>query len=294
MANIRNRLTISVAQLEIELFNKERNVDKIEKMAELAKNEFAPDLVMFPECASTGYCFSSREEVASMAEPLTGPTVTRMREFAARREMFILFGMIEKHDECLFNTACLCMPDGNIHPHRKTHLPAMCVDKHVNRGDEFSVVDTGFGKFGITICYEMRFPEVARVLTLRGVRIIFDPVSLPRGGEAHPNFLTRARAAENRVYVVTCNRIGVERGFRFIGRSQVIDPSGRVLCEMGENEGLICSTIDLSGVEKEDNAFALVEQYETHFFDDRRPDFYKSIVSTPLTKDPGSVTETLA
>src|SRR5207244_4015317 len=98
---------------------------------------------------------------------------------------------------------------------------------------------------GILICYDVRFPEAARTLTLRGADVLIVPTNWPEGAESAPEFLTRARAWENRVYVVACNRVGVEKGTRFIGRSQIVAPDGRFLAQAdGESETILYGDID--------------------------------------------------
>lgn len=276
MASKSDQITIAVGQIDVRIFDKPYNLGKMEEVAKRAKRENAADLVVFPECAVTGYCFSDVDEVKSVAEPLSGPSVTKLRELSEREKISIVFGTIEQDGDCLYNTVCFCEPDGRLQHYRKTHLPLLALDKFVSPGDKIAVMDSAFGKIGIMICYDLRFPEVARELALQGARIIIEPTNLPRGGEAHMEFFTRARACENRIYFVSCNRIGQERGFCFIGRSQVIDVSGDVICGMGENEGMICTKLDLSLAERKDMVI-IPGEYETHMFEDRRPELYTHI-----------------
>lgn len=281
MGDTLDALTVAVAQIDSKIANKQRNLAKIEEMVWRSKNGYSSDLVLFPECAVTGYCYFSREEVAAVAEPVTGPSVSRLRSMARDAGIRLIAGTIIREGDSLFNAVCYCGKNGEFHVYRKSHLPFMALDKHVDKGDSLHVFASDFGKFGMMVCYELRFPEVARELALQGARIIFQPTNLPCGGEAHPDFFTRARACENRMFLVSCNRVGDECGFHFLGRSQIIDISGKVLEEMGEEEGIICRTLDLATAENK-NIVVIPDEYETHIFSDRRPELYGSIAREPV------------
>jgi predicted amidohydrolase len=118
-------------------------------------------------------------------------------------------------------------PDGLIGRYRKTHLPYVGVDRFTVAGDEPYVVhETAIGRIGLEICYDLRFSEVTRILALRGAEIVAHPTNFPRAARSNCEFLTRARAAENRVFLLTANRIGDERNGGFCGWSQIVGPTG--------------------------------------------------------------------
>jgi predicted amidohydrolase len=99
------------------------------------------------------------------------------------------------------------------------------VDRYISRGEDLPVFSIPQGKVGISICYDQRFPEHARIMALKGAQIIVHPTNLPENAEAYANFFNQARACENRLFVISANRVGQERNVRFIGRSQIIEYS---------------------------------------------------------------------
>lgn len=272
----KNIITVAVCQFEISFGNLDYNLQKMESMLKEASEQHGADLVVFPECSTSGYNFSSLEEVLALAQRADGPTVERVRRLSRDYNCSIIFGMIEEDEGQCFNSAFLIEPDQSVQVYRKTHLPFVGLDRFVSKGDKLGFFESSFGPIGLMICYDLRFPEVARELALRGARIIVLPTELPRGGEAHQNVFTRARACENRVYIVYANRTGEENGIKYIGRSQIVNPMGEVLVEMGENEGIVSERIDLSVAEEKD-IVVIPGEYETHLYKDRRPELYQTI-----------------
>ena len=271
-----NRLKIAVGQYDVKLFEKEANLQKIRDMASRAKTEMCASLVVFPECATTGYCLCTMEELKGQAEPCDGRTVQCVCNMAKEFQIGILFGILEADGETYYNSAVLCEPDGRVSCYRKTHLPFLGVDRLVSPGNMLEPLETRYGPLGVMVAYDLRFPEVSREMTLKGARVLIQPTNLPRGAEAHANVLTKARACENHIYLISCNRVGEERGFCFIGRSQIVDYNGVVICEMGENEGMMCAEIDLHRAE-EKQVVVIPGEYESNALMDRRPDLYSSL-----------------
>ena len=236
------------------------------------------DLVVFPECCLTGYAYDSLDEVRSAAEKVSGETVQSLVEVCRSRRIGAVVGFLEMDDDRVYNTVALIEPDGGMTTYRKTHLPLLGGDRFVCPGQgPLSVADTIWGRVGLLVCYDMRFPEPARVLALLGAQVILQPTNLPRGGEAHADFILRTRACENRVWVVSANRVGTDAGFTFIGRSQIIAPTGEVVAEASATEEeVIAATIDLSLASQKDLVNA-PGSYEMHLMADRRPELYSPI-----------------
>jgi predicted amidohydrolase len=169
-------------------------------------------------------------------------------------------------------------PDGIIGKYHKTHCSAVGIDRYVQKGDnDFEVYETRFGRIGLIICYELRFPEIQRILALKGADIIVNITNLAcdAGLECHQELLGPTRALENKVYLISASRVGSEGGFTFLGRSQIIDVNGRILVEASqEKEELIQVTI-----EPEKARDKRVEWMpEQDLFEDRRPELYKNIL----------------
>jgi predicted amidohydrolase len=137
---------------------------------------------------------------------------------------------------------------------------------------------------GIEICYELRFPEVTRALALAGARVIALPTNWPTNAAMLADHVICTRASENRVFFVAANRTGSEQGTRFIGRSQIVDPSGHRLAELdGDAVGLVFVEIDVAEAEVKDLVVQPGE-YEVSLFADRRPDLYGAL--TALAQEP--------
>jgi predicted amidohydrolase len=267
-----------VAQTEPRLGERERNVEAC--LAQLEEAAAAGcELLVLPECATSGYMFASENEAARSAEEIPGPSVEALAAACARHGLHCVVGLLERDGDRLRNTAVLVGPAGLVGRYRKTHLPFLGVDRFVTPGDEPSeVYETPVGRLGIVICYELRFPEPTRALALGGAELVVHPTNWPAAVRPFADFLTRARAAENRVFLLTANRVGAEGGVEFFGRSQIVDPLGERLVEAGEGEDeLLLAEIEPAEAREKDRAIVPGE-YEVHLFGDRRPELYGALV----------------
>jgi len=201
-------------------------------------------LAVFPECALTGYCFESREEALPFAEPAPGPSTAAIAADCRELGVWAVVGMVERDDAAnLFNACALVGPAGFVTTYRKIHLPYLGVDRFTTPGDRpFAVHDLGGLRIGMHICYDGSFPESARVLTVLGADLLVLPTNWPTGAAPTIRHLTAARSLENHVYSVAVNRVGEERGFRFVGQSRIIDCDGELLASAGA-AGLGCSAM---------------------------------------------------
>ena len=267
-----------VAQTEPRLGEPDRNVEAC--LARLEEAAVAGcELLVLPECATSGYMFASEEDAAPFAEEVPGPTVEVLADACGRHGIHCVAGLLEREGDRLHNTAVLVGPAGLVGRYRKAHLPFLGVDRFVTPGNEPSRVhDTPVGRLGIVICYELRFPEPTRALALGGAELILHPTNWPAAVRPFADFLTRARAAENRVFLLTANRVGAEGGVEFFGRSQVVDPLGNRLAEAGETgPELVLAEIEPAEAREKDRAIVPGE-YEVHLFGDRRPELYGALV----------------
>jgi predicted amidohydrolase len=158
----------------------------------------------------------------------------------------------------------------------KTHLPELGYDKFVRGGDALPVFDTEFGRVGILICFDLRHPEAARCLALAGADLIVLPTNWPDGAEMAAEHIALVRAAENKVFLATCDRVGTENGTHFIGLSKIIDPYGRVLASAGDSEAIIEADIDLSRARDKRNVI-IPGKYEITIEESRRPQLYGNL-----------------
>jgi 5-aminopentanamidase len=236
------------------------------------------DLVVFPECALSGYMFSDEEAARSCAEPVPGPCTDELTQACSRHGLHCALGLLELDGARLHNTAVLIGPDGVIGCYRKSHIACIGADQFTVPGAEaYAVHDTPIGRIGLQICYDWRFPEITRVLALAGAEIVVHPTNSPAAARELAEFMTRARAAENAIFFLTANRCGEEEGTSFFGWSQIVDPGGHRLAEAGEAETAISADLDLElarAKTKEPNHGG----YRVRLFDDRRPELYAPLV----------------
>ncbi len=230
--------------------------------------------IVLPELFNTGYLFRNQEELASMAESVRGGfTVGEMSKIARKRRLNLVFGMAQKYKGKYYNSAVFVSADGKIDVYQKVHL----FDREklfFTRGNSFKVVSTGDAKLGLLICFDWIFPEVSRILTLRGVQVLCHPsnIILPYAQEA-----MKTRCIENGVYAVTANRIGSERrgtiNLTFTGGSQVVGPRGDVLVSAGDRSESL-KVIDINVGEANNKNITS----NNNILDDRMPSLYSTIV----------------
>ena len=250
--------------------NLERILDRLGEAARAGRH-----LVVFPECALSGYGFSSREEGLAHAVAVDDEDVNRVVAECRRLGCYCVFGLLERDGSRLFNACVLAGPEGVIGSYRKVHLPFLGIDMFVDPGDRpFAVHDAGGIRVGMHICYDGGFPETARVLSLLGADLLVLPTNWPTHSECAAEHMIPTRAMENTVYVMAVNRVGVESGFRFIGTSSIVDPSGRVLAKAGaDTDEILMAEIEPSRA-RQKHLVRVPGRHEINRFADRRPRFY--------------------
>jgi len=201
------------------------------------------DIAVLPEASNTGLHPENFLNVG-IAEDELKPIL----RFSKGKDMLIVTGVVER-DEELYNSVCL-VHDGEVIGKYRKVLPFPLTDEreHFTPGKEVKVFDTPAGKIGVLICYEIRFPELARTLMKKGAEILAVPAEFPAVRIEHWRVLIRARAIENQFYVVAVNCVD-EKGI-YNGHSAIIDPYGKILNEAGNLQELVFSKIDLSEVER--------------------------------------------
>lgn len=238
------------------------------------------DLVVFPECMLTGYCFSSLEEAIPHTQSIAGPATEAIARVCREKSMFVAFGMLEKTPEGnVYNSCPLVGPEGVVAKYRKVHLPFLGIDRFVTQGENpYRAVNANGMRLGIHICYDGGFPESSRCLALDGADLLLLPTNWPPGADTFAKYLPNARALENNVYFMSVNRVGTERGFRFIGSSRICDPNGNPLADAPhEEEAILKATINLAKARNK----RLIRVPREHVIDrwaDRRPEYYGKIV----------------
>lgn len=245
-------------------------------------------LTIFPECALTGYCFDSLDEARPVAQPIPGPATDALSIACRQLGGNAVFGMLEADGDRIYNAAALVGAEGVIGSYRKIHLPFLGIDRFTTHGDRpFAVHEAGDLRLGLHICYDGAFPESARAMTLLGAELIVLPTNWPPGSESMAAHGINTRAMENAVYCAAVDRVGAERGFRFIGQSRICDPQGDTLAEAGEDdEEILYAEIDPALARNK----LLVRVPGKHLIDrvaDRRPEMYTILTEPHHLARPG-------
>ena len=250
------------------------NLKKAEYYIEKAYAEYYPDVIVFPELFMTNYPPETDiDTVLASTETLEGPFVTTLRKLAKQYGMWIISGMSEPaddpEDKRKTNTTVMIDSDGKIvSVYRKTHMYNAFGFRESDtmlEGDSlFEPVDTPFGKIGLFVCYEVRFPEIARYLRSKGAEILIMPTAWAEGRIKSHQFhtLINARAIENGCYVVACDLCSPG----YLGESVVVDPMGINVSCAGEGEQLLFAEIDTERIEE--------VRKKVPSFDQRRPELY--------------------
>lgn len=258
----------------------------IQKLSDL-KNQ-GVDFALFPEAYLTGYCVDGEVAAKEIAIPVKGEgnLITKMPEYMTEIQakceelgMGCVFGFAGQDAEGLYNAVALFEPGQPARWYLKVHLPYLGYDRYTRSGKELPVFETQWGKIGVLICFDQRPPEAARVLALKGADIILLPTNWPVGAEVSAEYMTIARASENRVFVATCNRVGVENGTKFIGLSKIVNISGKVLAAAGPEEEIIIADLDLPQA-RQKRIVNIPGEYEMEVFASRHPELYE-VISTP-------------
>lgn len=258
---------IALIQTDIVLGDPKKNRVAMEKKMEAAvMSETKPDLIVLPEMWNTGYALHQIEEIA---DPEGRETREWVSAFAVKHQVHVVAGSIaEKRGDRLYNTMLIFDRDGReIASYSKIHLfGLMNEDKHLASGNRTAVFELDGIKAGASICYDIRFPELARTLALNGIQMLFVPAEWPHPRLHHWRTLLTARAIENQMYVIACNRTGSDGGDVFFGHSLIIDPWGEIVAEGGEGEEVVTGSVDLNLVRRVRERIPV--------FTDRRPDLY--------------------
>ncbi len=238
----------------------------------LAAFRSAPmDLLVCPELSTTGYLYFDRSELLSVAEPVPGgPTCAALGAACAETGGSIVLGIAERAPDGLYNSAVLLTPDGGAVCYRKGHLfdtETLVFDR---AGPSPRIGEVKGATVGLMVCFDWRFPEMARALALEGADVIAHPANL-----VHPHCQDAmvTRSLENRVFTVTASRVGEEdvNGFRvaFTGRSQIVSPAGERLAQAGPGEECVRTAV-VDALEARDKRVTP----RNDLFRDRRPDLY--------------------
>jgi predicted amidohydrolase len=271
------RLRVAACQTSPILGDVHANLASVVATAETLAG--SSDLIVLPECALTGYMLTA-DEAQGVAQEIPGPITSHLINLSRNLDVVLVVGMIERQADALHNVAVVCDRDGGLYVYRKSHLPRMGVDKVCVPGsDGFIPIGTTLGKLGIQICYDFRFPEPSRLLTLRGAELLILIAAWPDTATDYPDFINRCRAAENRLPVVAAASAGRERGTEYLGHSQIVGPDGAVLAEAGPEAAVLKESLAALGLAPAAPVRGRPEG-DAGLLGDRRPELYGGLVDS--------------
>ncbi len=277
-------LRVAACQIDPQIGEVEANLDRIGD-AVLEAVSAGASLVVLPEAAVTGYAFGSLEEALPVARRASGPAEERLAGLAETHRVTIVCGSLEATAAEVYNVALVSLPDGRRYRYRKMHLPFLGIDRFATPGpDAPPVIEVDGLRFGVLICYDLRFPEAARICALEAADLIVLPTNWPVGVDFHPGIFAPARAAENHCYLLACDRVGTERGVTFIGRSLLVDYDGRQLAIASDTEEeLLLGEIDPEAARRT-HIRRRPGEHEWDTIADRRPGLYDRLLRPGLDR----------
>lgn len=271
---MKEKVTVALAQTSCKSQDKSANLNRIEELAAEAKKQ-AAELVIFPELSLTGYVI--RDQIYELAEPIPGPSTKRLEKIARKTRMHIIAGMPELSEKAratLFNTAIFVSPQGFTGKYRKMYLPTHSVfeeKRYFRPGYQTGAFDTALGKVGLTICYDIYFPEVFRLTRLKGAELIVCISASPSVRRSFFEILTAARAVENAAFLAYVNLVGVEDGLHFWGGSRLIGPTGEVLAKAKyDEEDFVIGEVDYSDIRPMETFVPTLKDLRPELFDELR------------------------
>ncbi len=267
---------IALCQMNVTT-DKSVNLKKAESMIRKTFLDNGSDIVVLPEMFNCPYDYNY---FSRFSETYQGETTAMLSEIAEELNIIIVGGSIpEKDEDRIYNTSFIFGRDGKIIArHRKIHLFDINIknrisfkeSRFITPGKDVTVFNTDICTIGVAICYDMRFPELIRKMTLMGAKLIIVPAAFNTiTGSVHWHITARARALDNQVYFV-CASPARDTGSSYTayGHSLVVDPWGSVIADAGKDEALLNIKLDLTEIERVREELPLLKH--------RRPDIYKS------------------
>lgn len=271
-----NKLKVGLIQMKVEE-NKKQNLLKASQLVSEISIE-KPDIVILPEMFSCPY---DSRNFPLYAEEEGDYSFNFLSNIAKTNSIYLIAGSIpEKEGDKIYNTSYVFNRQGKkIGRHRKIHLFDIDIKNKqkfkesdtLSSGNEVTVFDTEFGKIGLCICYDFRFPELARLMVNKGAKAIIVPASFNMTtGPAHWHIMFRSRSIDNQVYTIGCSPSrDYNSSYISYGHSLIASPFGEILCELDKKENLITYSIDLDYVDQVREELPLLHH--------RRNDLYELI-----------------
>ncbi|MHA7963450.1 carbon-nitrogen family hydrolase [Paenibacillus sp. CAU 1782] len=261
-------LKLALLQMDIKAGDPVSNYIKVGKMLhDAVSGDVKPDVIVLPEMWNTGYALT---EIEKLADKEGIRTKELLSAFSREHSLVVVGGSIaELREDGVYNTSYAFGRNGEIiGQYAKMHLfRLMDEEKYLKSGQSMGRLEVEGEEAALMICYDIRFPELFRSLALGGAKLAFVPAEWPNPRLHHWRTLLTARAIENQMYVIACNRCGASGDTSFFGHSLILDPWGETVAEAGEEEGILTGVISLG----------LVDEVRSRIpvFEDRRPSLYQ-------------------
>lgn len=231
---MKEKFKVALAQISPYLGEVEKNIEKMKGLILEAKRKEC-EIIIFPEMSLTGYYL--RDLVYELSETIPGKSFDELRKEAMQNSIHLVFGMPERKShfsEIIYNSAVWIKPDGEYAIYRKIYLPTYRIfeeQKYFRNGSKPVFVDTEFGRFGLTICFDAYFPELNRYLALKDCHTVVNISASPSPSKNYFETLIKARAMENTLNMIYVNCTGVQEGINFWGGSFAVNPKGEILAK---------------------------------------------------------------
>jgi predicted amidohydrolase len=264
------QIKVGLAQTSVKNGDKSHNLQVMKRTADEARREEA-NLLIFPELSLTGYV--CRDFFYELAETVGGPSVKFVRQFARDNGLTTVFGMpLEENVKgVIYNSSVMIDEDGNVVTYNKLYLPTHSVfdeKRYFRSGGEIKSFQTKKCKIGLTICYDLYFPEIYRTLALEGAELAICISASPSTRQEYFEILTKARAIENGFFLAFVNRVGIEDGLQFWGGSNLVSPNGDILAKARYyEEDLTFVTLDLEELRKVRPFIPTIKDLRTEILD---------------------------
>jgi predicted amidohydrolase len=236
-------IRITAIQLEVKDRSKGENLDTVLRLLEEAP---PADLLLMPELWPSG--FFSFDSYRADSEEIDGPLISALRHKVAEKATCTMIGsFLEREGDAIYNTALLLGPDGRIlAKYRKIHLFGFQSREKelLSPGAGVVVAELPWGRVGISTCYDLRFPELYRLMVDLGATVFLVASAWPLARLFAWQLFNQARAHENLSYLISCNCAGISRGVALAGHSMIVDPLGKILAEGGNDGEYVTGVID--------------------------------------------------
>ena len=251
---------IHLIQTDIIWERPDQNRDSLEKMFGELK-PMAGDIIVLPEMYATGFTMNT-----FLSEDIMGENALNSSFLLRKSSEFkccIIGGIATQNNNLFHNESVASFPNGKLVSYKKNNLfPLANENQTYSSGKELTTFEWNSWIVGMSICYDLRFPEIYRGLATKGANLMVNIANWPIDRIDHWMTLLKARAIENQSYIVGVNRIGTDPNSNYNGRSMLIDPMGSIILDAGEKQGIFSSTIEIEKVSSWRNNFPALKSIQ--------------------------------